>query len=96
MKIEVFGRNGCALCESTKHKLSHFVEKWGHSAAVELTFVDMETEDGLAEGAFRDVVDIPTTIASADGREVARWERGVPGSEEVKRALERCGLTQSK
>ena len=67
MKIEVFGKQGCALCQTTKRKLAHFIEKWGRSDKVEMAFVDMETVEGLAEGAFRDVSDVPTTIISDNG-----------------------------
>ena len=28
MKIDVYGKPGCAKCESTKTKLSHFLKKW--------------------------------------------------------------------
>ena len=96
MKIEVFGKQGCAVCQSTKNKLSHFLEKWGCAGNVPLDFVDMETVDGLAESAFRDVIEIPTTIVSDDGAALARWDGTIPPSEDLKKALERCHLTQSR
>ena len=96
MKIEVFGKQGCAICQSTKNKLSHFLEKWGFAGTVPLDFVEMETVDGLAEGAFRDVIEIPTTIVSDDGAALARWDGMIPPSEDLRKALERCPLTQSK
>lgn len=88
MKIEVFGKQGCALCQTTKRKLAHFIEKWGRSDKVEMAFVDMETVEGLAEGAFRDVSDVPTTIISDNGSTLARWDREVPPSEDVRKVLE--------
>ena len=36
--------------------------------------VDMDTVDGMAEGAFRDVADIPTTIVRDSGVDLARWD----------------------
>ena len=96
MKIEVFGKQNCAICQSTKKKLSHFLDKWGFAEKVPLDFFDMETVDGLAEGAFRDVTEIPTTIVSDEGSPLARWDGGIPPSEDLKKALERCLLTQSR
>jgi len=96
MRIEVFGKQGCAVCQSTKNKLSHFLEKWGFAVKIPLAFVDMETDDGMAEGAFHDVIDVPTTIVSDDGAALARWDGTIPPSEDLKKALEQCHLTQSR
>ncbi len=90
MKIEVFGKPDCALCKTTKNKLAHFIDKWGYSDRVSLDFVDVDTRDGMAEGAFRDVTEIPTTIVSDNGSTLARWEKLVPSSEEFKQVLEQC------
>jgi glutaredoxin len=46
MKIGVFGKPGCAKCESTKNKLTHFLRKWNVETRVPLDFVDLETPDG--------------------------------------------------
>ncbi len=88
MKIEVYGKQGCALCQSTKRKLAHFLEKWGHGEKVQMAFVDMETVEGLAEGAFHDVNEIPTTILSDNGSTLARWEHEVPPSEDIRQLIE--------
>jgi len=88
MKIEVFGKQGCALCQTTKRKLSHFLEKWGHAEKVEFAFVDLETADGLAEGAFQDVTAVPTIIISDNGDALGRWEGEVPPSDDVKKILD--------
>lgn len=88
MRIQVFGKQGCALCQTTKNKLSHFLNKWGHEGKVEFAFVDMESVEGMAEGAFHDVTDIPTTIISDSGDALGRWERQIPPSEEIKRLIE--------
>jgi len=90
MKIEVFGKENCAVCESTKRKLAHFLEKWGCADGVDMTFVNMDTVEGMAEGAFQDVSEVPTTIISCDGKTWGRWEGAVPPSEEVKEALSKC------
>jgi len=89
MKIDVYGKSGCAKCESTKAKLSHCLKKWAVEDSVTLEFVDLDTPDGLARGAFNDVFDvIPVTIVCGDQEEtLGRWEGTVPPSEEAARAL---------
>jgi len=89
MKIHVFGKPGCARCESTKAKLGHFLKKWQVEERVKLDFVRLDTADGLACGAFNNVYDtMPVTIVFGDDdRALARWEGDVPPSAEVARAL---------
>ena len=84
MQVNVFGKNDCAKCETTKHKVSHFLAKCGVAHAVELNFVDMDSIDGMAEGAFQDVHEVPTTIIEADGQAVARWDGAIPDSKALK------------
>lgn len=90
MKVEVFGKEDCAICKSTQRKLGHFVEKWGLKERVDISFVDMDTVEGMAEAAFRDILEVPTTIISADGKTCGRWEGVVPPSEEVRGVLSTC------
>jgi glutaredoxin len=86
MKFELFGKVGCAQCKSTKDKLNHLVSKSESGAAV--AFVDLNTIDGRAEGAFNDVLDVPTVILRGDaGEEVARWAGKIPPSAEVQAFL---------
>ena len=87
MKIKVFGKNNCAKCETTKNKLKHFITRWEMEHKVNIVFHDMESVDGIAEGAYHDVGEIPTTIIEKDDRVVARWEGEVPHSEHVKMHL---------
>ena len=89
MKIEVFGKPGCAKCESTKAKLTHFLKKWQADGRVPLEFVDMTGAAGLALGAFHNVSDtIPVTIVFGDDNQpLGRWEGDVPPSDEVARLL---------
>ncbi|HUT33896.1 MAG TPA: thioredoxin family protein [Planctomycetota bacterium] len=84
MEIRVFGKQNCGKCESTKHKVQHFIEKLGLLEAVSMTFFDMDTVDGMAEGAFCDVFDVPTTIIKDNGRDLVRWDGVVPDSLELK------------
>jgi len=84
MKFEVYGKDGCAKCKSTKDKLTHLVGKAEAAETVALDFYDMETVEGLAEGAFNDVRDVPTVILRGDdGEALARWEGVLPPAGEV-------------
>jgi len=87
MRIKVFGKDGCAKCETTKNKLKHFIAKWDVKEKVDLDFHDMGTIDGMAEGAYNDVLQIPTTIIEKNNEILARWDGEVPNSEEVKEYL---------
>jgi len=84
MEIHVFGKQNCGKCLSTKHKVQHFIEKLGLDATVSMKFIDMDTVEGMAEGAFCDVFEIPTTIIQDQGRDIVRWDGVVPDSLELK------------
>jgi len=84
MKIKVFGKPGCEYCKTTMKKFETFMSRWNINDGVDLTFFDMETVDGLAEGAFHSVIKIPTTVIEKSGSIVARWDGQVPLSEEFK------------
>ena len=86
MQIDVFGRQDCAKCDTTKHKVEHFMTKLGVADRVEFRFYDMETVDGRTEGAYRDVFDVPTTIIQRDGQDLVRWS-GVPPTAGIKEHL---------
>ncbi len=91
LTFEVYGKNGCAKCKSTRSKLGHFITKADRVGDVKVDYHDMDTVDGMAEGAFNDVTDIPTTILRADGGDaLARWEGWLPPSAEVKAYLARA------
>ena len=86
MRFEVYGKQNCAKCSSTKEKLGHVVGKAGQAA--EVVFVDLDTIVGRAEGAFYDVYHVPTTIVrSPRGNEVTRFSGIIPPSEAVQDLL---------
>ncbi len=88
MRFEVYGKQNCVKCESTKNKLTHLVGKAGLGEAVEVAFVDMDTVMGRADGAFYDVDAVPTTIArSPRGDEVGRWAGVIPPATAVRDLL---------
>ena len=88
MKVSIFGKPGCAKCDTTKNKLSHFLSRWGIGDEVSLTFYDMSTPDGLAEGAYHDVLNIPTVIIHKGEESLARWDGQVPDSKEFRARLQ--------
>jgi hypothetical protein len=87
-RINIFGKNGCAKCTTTKNKVEHFLGRWELANKVEMVFHDMDTVDGMAEGAFHDVDHIPATIVERSGRSVARWDGEVPSSKRMKLVLD--------
>lgn len=88
MKIKVFGKRECAICQTTKNKLAHFLEKWNYDTIIPLEFIDLDTVEGMAESAYNDVLKVPTTIIEEDGAIITRWEGEIPKSEEVKKYFE--------
>jgi hypothetical protein len=84
MRVSVFGRKDCDACKAAVTKIEYFSRKWGKTGTTSIEFVDMETVDGLAEGAWRDVYDIPTVILEDSGQELARWVKQVPLSRDFK------------
>jgi hypothetical protein len=87
MEIQVFGKQNCGKCDSTKHKVAHLLGKHGLQERIPFKFFDLDTVDGLAEGAYRDVHAVPTTIIEDDGRDLVRWEGVIPDSVDIKQYL---------
>ena len=88
MQVSIFGKTNCGKCLSTKKMLGHFIPKWGLTDTVSVEFYDMETTDGMAEGAFYDVsTNLPTVIIAAGEKTLARWEGHIPNTDELKMAL---------
>ncbi|HVP56496.1 MAG TPA: hypothetical protein VMU02_00230 [bacterium] len=85
MKVSVFGKKDCDACKAAIAKLEYFTRKWGKAENTAIEFIDMETVDGLADGAWRDVYDIPTVILDEGGTELARWVKQVPISRDFKK-----------
>jgi hypothetical protein len=84
MKVKIFGKKNCAKCETTKNKFNHFIEKNNFKDTAIIEFHDMDTIDGMAEGAYHDVLNIPTTVIEKQQAVLARWDGEVPKSEEFK------------
>jgi hypothetical protein len=85
LEVKVFGKPGCEFCKTTMKKFETFLGRWKiDPAKVKLNFFDMETVDGMAEGAFYSVSKIPATVIERASDVLARWDGKVPLSEEFK------------
>jgi len=85
MEVKVFGKPGCEYCKTTMKKFETFFGRWNiDQTKVGLTFFDMETVDGMAEGAFYSVQNIPATVIERQSDILKRWDGVVPLSEEFK------------
>ena len=91
MEVIIFGKLRCGKCKGTQERVSFLAEKMGLASKVAVRFVDLESIDGRAEGAFHDVYDaVPVTIIRNDGDNiVGRWEGVVPKTEELVPHFER-------
>ncbi|MFH1715280.1 MAG: hypothetical protein ABH857_03690 [Elusimicrobiota bacterium] len=82
--VKIFGKQNCDLCKKVKEKFDVFLAHWEKKDGVNITFYDLDTPEGLVEGAMLNATDVPTTIIEKDGSEVARWEKKSPVSQEFR------------
>jgi hypothetical protein len=79
-RVYIFGKNTCKICKNTRSKINYFKKRNDFNA--EIKYFDMETVDGLTEGAFNEVYEIPTVIIFDESQELARWIKKPPVSKE--------------
>ena len=79
-QIYIFGKSDCPVCKDTREKLMYFKEKSNFAAPVK--YYDMDTVDGLTEGAYHGVADVPTVIIFDEEKELIRWVKKPPISKE--------------
>jgi hypothetical protein len=91
VEIWVFGREECPNCKVAARNVDDFLEKNDIVGSVKHVYYDMDTVDGLAEGAFHDVRSIPTTIVRDNGKNVARWDGVAPPPEELSLRISKGG-----
>ena len=84
MQVKIFGKKDCAKCKTTKNKIEFFISKWNLKEKLKILFLDLDTVEGLTEGALNDVLRVPTTILEKDGDILVRWDGEVPKSNEFK------------
>jgi len=65
-KVLIFGKPTCPVCKDAHKKVRYFKKKKHFNA--DILYYDMETIDGLSEGAFNDVDDIPSVIVEKEGK----------------------------
>ncbi len=87
MEIDVYGKEDCVKCEEAKKTLTEVLSKGKLADKVPLNYFDMESVDGMAEGAFNDVLKIPTVIIKKSGDKIRRWDGDVPDTAEVAKLL---------
>ena len=87
MEIDIFGKDDCVKCEEAKKSITAVLSDGKLTDKVPLNYFDMESVDGMAEGAFNDVLKIPTVIIKHDGNKIRRWDGDVPASAEVVKLL---------
>jgi len=87
MQITIFGKAACSRCRTTKNKIAHLLDKHGLTDKVQVVYHDLDTADGMAEGAFHDVAAIPAVIVAERDEQLRRWDGQVPNSQELKKLL---------
>jgi len=85
--VLIFGRQGCGKCETTQHKVGHYVKEWGLAHEVDVICHDLSTVGGLEAGRPYDILSIPTTIVLRDGENIARHEGDAPREDWLKKCF---------
>ena len=83
--VKLFWRDGCPRCPAAK-QLSETLRQEG-MAVVDY---NMDTVDGLAEGAFHSVMALPTMLLVDvdDDSELAEWRGDIPSLDEIKQSYQ--------
>ncbi|MEW6685871.1 MAG: hypothetical protein AB1393_06660 [Candidatus Edwardsbacteria bacterium] len=89
MQIKIFGKNTCPVCKQTKDKFEYFLKHWGYEGKIPLHYYNLDTVEGLAEGAYYEVSEIPTIVLEDQEKEITRWTKKPPVSTELKVYLEK-------
>ena len=89
MEVIIFGKVECGKCKGAQSRAKFAIKKMGLNEAVSLRFIDLDTIDGRAEGAFHDVYDaVPVTIIREGEENLRRWEGEMPKTDELTPFLE--------
>jgi len=84
MEVLVFGKLQCGKCKGVQDRVTFLIGRMGLGERIPVRFVDVDTVDGRAEGAFYDVYDaVPVTIIRNDGEDLGRWEGEPPKTEDL-------------
>ncbi len=89
MKVLIFGKDTCKVCHKLHHKFEFYLERWNMLKTAQLIFHNMNELNGLTEGAYYEIPDIPTVvIENNSGDEIIRWVKTPPPSKEFKPIFE--------
>jgi len=89
MQVQIFGKKACGRCMVAKSRIEYIIKKTSTQDKVHLSFLDVETPEGLSESMFLGVADIPTTIIKHNEREIARWDGRPPLTAELKTLIDK-------
>lgn len=87
MEIDIFGKADCVKCEAAKEMIKSLLSEGELTKKIKVRYYDMESMDGMAEGAFNDVLDIPTIIFKDKDKKIARWDGHAPTINEMRAYL---------
>jgi glutaredoxin len=77
--IKIFTKAECPKCPAAK-EIGSILQQEG----LQVNYYDLETPDGLAEGAFYSVLSTPTIIIEdQDERILAGWRGSIPTLQEI-------------
>lgn len=77
--IKIFTKSECPKCPAAK-EIGGVLQQEG----LQVTYYDLETPDGLAEGAFYSVLSTPTIIIEDEHETIlAGWRGSVPTIQEI-------------
>ncbi len=86
MRVKYFYKKDCPKCAAAKEVLSKFNQ-------VEQDHLDLETVEGLAEGAYYSVFSTPSIIiVDAEGNEVYSWRGEVPSVSSLENIIKKSTL----
>jgi thioredoxin-related protein len=86
MKVKYFYKKSCPKCPAAKEVLSKFNQ-------VNQEHLDLETVEGLAEGAYYSVFSTPSIlIVDEGGNEIHSWRGEVPSVNSLESVLKNAAL----
>jgi len=80
--FKFFGRKTCDVCHKAKGKIEYFINRW--NVAAPLVYYDVDQPEGMAEGAWYDVADIPTIVLEEGENIIGRWKEKPPLLQELR------------
>lgn len=76
MEIKLFGKEMCHGCKVVKDEILSLIKRV--DSKVKFNYYDLDTVDGLAEGSFYEVQDVPTILLLNNNRVIKRFSEGLP------------------